>query len=288
MAGVELLFPQLVRTGWEEWPLPESLQNPPVRATYLAANRFGDLYVLDGENYRILLLPGDGSGPRTAGGWGGHGDRFQTATHITASPGLNVLVCDNTTQRIVIFDRRLNFVGERVVTTVGPSSSDSPYKIAQNRLGEMVVVTSGEWEVHLISADFRLMATVGDAAYGESRLGEITDLSLGGNDEIGIVDADAGLLLLLTRAGEIKRRIPLPEPGTELLEWWGDRWLVMGPSGDLYELSASGREFRMIPGQRRKEPAPAPGDFVVSRNTVVVTDDPSGKLYRARLISVED
>lgn len=288
LAGIQLLLAQAIRTGWQEWPFPESLQDPPISPIHLAANKFRDLYVVDGDNNRIVLIPGDGSEPRTAGGWGHRGDLFSFPTDIEASPGLDVLVCDNAAHRILMFDRKLNYVGERVLTGLVSNPAEYPYKIAQNHLGELVVVTSVDWQVNLISQDGRLMATMGDVAYGRGRFGEISDLTLDSGDRIGLVDVSAGVMVVLTRAGDVKKRVLLPEPGSRLVEWWDDRWLVLGSSGELYELSASDREFRLIPSQLREKPDLVPRDFVVVDDVVYVAGETSGMLYRATLRTLED
>ncbi|MFQ6616892.1 MAG: hypothetical protein ACE5HZ_09055 [Fidelibacterota bacterium] len=287
LMGLEVLFAQAIRTGWREWPFPESLQDPPIRPTLLAANQFGDLYVVDGDNYRILLFPGDGSHPKTAGGWGDQRDLFTLPTDIDASPGLDVLVCDMATHRILVFDRQLNYVGEKVLTNLGPDAVNLPFKMGQNQLGELVVVSSGDWELTLISGAGRLVATMGGAAYGRNRFGEISDLSMGPEDQIGLVDVSEGVFMILSRTGYIRRKILLPEPDSRLVQWWRDRWLVMGPSGHLYDLSPSTGDFRLIPSTAVEEPALVPRDFAVVKNVVYVADETSGKLYSSTLRSLE-
>lgn len=287
LLGVQVVISQVIRTPWREWAFPESVRDPAISPSHLAANRFGDIYAVDRDNNRLVVLPGDGSPPRTAGGWGDQGDRFSSATDIISSPALDVLVCDNATHRILIFDRKLNFVRERNLFNLVPHPIEYPYKIALNDMGEFIVVSSGIWEVNLVSASGRAMVVVGDVTYGHGRLGEVSDLRLGNNGEIGLVDMSSGVLLILTGTGELKRRIPLPRPDVRLVEWWRDRWLVLGPSGHLYELSPSTGGFEPIPAGIREEPVLHPRDFVVSGNTVYVATPGLNRLFTSTLISLE-
>lgn len=131
-----LVVSQVVCTPWQELDLPEELLNKDVSPGQLAVNRFGDLYLVDNENYWLALIPGDGSAVRLSGGWGDEGERFSQVTDIVAAPGLDVILSDHTTHRLLRFDRKLNFVNElNLNSSRRRKPFEYPYRIDKNRWG---------------------------------------------------------------------------------------------------------------------------------------------------------
>lgn len=263
--------------------MPESLQERAVRPHYIASNQFGDIYILDDENYWLALIPGDGSETRIAGGWGDHDDLFSAPTDVVASPGLDVFVCDNATHRILRFDRKLNFVTDMQLSELSSGSVEYPFRIARNWLGEILVTSSLTWELSLLSGKGRTVTTVGDATYGGDRFSRIEDVAVGKENEVGVVDGGANTFILISREGRFVRRVALPEGRFVALNRWDDAWLAMTAHGGLHLLSDSENRFKKVSGKIHLGEEIIIADCTTVEDVVYAVDSVSGIILRARL-----
>ena len=281
--GTQFLNSQIIKTEWIEWEIPQSILEKGISPRFITSNQFHDLYLLDDQNYWLVLIPGDGTQPRIAGGWGDSGELFSLPTDIIASPGLDVFVCDNATHRILRFDRKLNFIADIVLSTKTSNRIEYPYRIARNDLGEIIVASSEEWEINLISNDRLSITRMGDATYGEDRFFEIEDIGVGLNNEIGLIDLGTNTFIVLTRVGQVKDKIPLPDSSFGLVHWWLDRWIIVGRRGDIYVISPTQGIFKEILDQ-----FPLKEEFFITDCTIIddviyIVDELSGKIYKAEL-----
>lgn len=286
-AGVQPVNSQIITAEWRIWKLPSSVERKNIRPRYIASNQFGDIYLLDQENYLLILIPGDGGEPKIAGGWGDSGDLFSLPSDVVAAPGLDVLVCDNATHRILRFDRKLNFVADIALSTFNPEPSEYPYRIARNHLGEIIVVSSVDGSIRLFSNDRHSITRIGDASYGSDRFAEIEDISVGDNGELGLVDLGSKTFLILSRAGKIRRRVPLPRGEFGVVQRWRNRWLVVSRRGNLYVYSDEERSMVEILQAVPFKTELFVTDCTVLKDSVFLVDDLSGNILTSELVSLE-
>ncbi len=87
--------------------------NPDERFGYptaVAMSRFGDLFICDSENSRVVKVSGFSRVERTFGGFGAGKGRLVKPGRLQIGPKDNVLVLDGS--RVVIFDNFGNYVGD--------------------------------------------------------------------------------------------------------------------------------------------------------------------------------
>jgi len=244
------------------------------------------MYLLDDENYWLVFIPDDGNQPRIAGGWGDTGELFSLPTDIEAFQ-LDVLICDNVTHRILRFDRKLNFIADMALSTSRANPIEYPNKIARNDLGEIVVASSGDYEISLISKDRLSITKIGDATYGEDRFQEIEDIAIGFNNEIGLIDSGAEEFIILSRAGQVKNKIPLPDEEIGIVHRWRDRWLVLSTGGNIYDIIPRNGMFRDVLDLSPSDRELFVVDCTTIEDTIFIIDELSGKIYRAELEIIE-
>jgi len=88
-------------------------ENPDERFGYpsaVALSSFGDLFLCDTENSRILKVSGFSNVEQTFGGFGAGRGRLEHPTQLEIGPGDNVYVLDG--RRVVVFDSFGNYVGD--------------------------------------------------------------------------------------------------------------------------------------------------------------------------------
>ena len=281
------LYSQITKTEWIEWELPQSLQEKHIRPKYISSNQFHDIYLLDDENYWLIFIPEEDNQPRIAGGWGDAGELFSLPTDLEASHELDVLVCDNETHRLLRFDRKLNFIADLRLSTLKSNGIEYPNKIAKNGFGEIIIASSEDSEIHLVSKDGQSIIKMGDATYGEDRFLDIEDIDISDKNEIGLIDIGAEEFVILSRDGQIVNKVPLPDSLSSLVHWWQNRWLVLSSEGDIYDFLPDQNIFRHILDFSPFKRELFPSDCTTIEDTIFVIDELSGKIFKAELELLE-
>ncbi|MDP6593977.1 MAG: hypothetical protein QF613_07235 [Candidatus Marinimicrobia bacterium] len=280
--------PQVVRTPWQALPLPEDLRNKNFAPHQLAVNQFGDLYLVDDENYWLARIPGDGSTPRLAGGWGDEDDKFAHATDIKAAPGLDVILSDHASHRLLRFDRKLNFIDDlRLNSSRRHLTLEYPYKIGKNRWEEVIIASSAASELHSLSARAEIITVIGDAAYGEDRLVDVTDIAVNTLGEIAVVDRGTDLLSIFSREGSQLYRVAIDEQHNPSVSSWNGNWLLTEQSGKGWIVTAESRALYPVLQQAKKERQITVADVDIRGDTIYVIDELSGEILTARLRYLE-
>lgn len=282
------VFSQVVRTPWQELPLPAELQDKNVIPHRLAVNQFGDLYLVDNENYWLVLIPGDGSAPRFSGGWGDEGERFSQVTDIVAAPGLDVILSDNATHRLLRFDRRLNFVDDLTLNSSRRHSPlEFPHSISKNRWGEVVIASSAESELYSLSARAEIVTVIGDVSYGQDRLMDVSDIAVSASGEIAVVDRGTALLSVFSREGNQLYAVLIDGQDSPEVNSWRGNWLLTEQSGKCWIVTAKSKHPEPVLQQAKKEREIAVADVDILGDSIYIIDESSGKILTARLKHLE-
>jgi len=236
---------QISRTEWNSWERQEILQEADLHPSGIAANSFSDVVLLDKESYTLAVVDSDGS-LRLTGGWGVEEERFTYSTDVAISAGLDIFLCDQASDRILRFDRKLNFITDIDLSKMQPTIVELPSRIAVNRLGEIIISAAEEWELYQLSSDTRFVSHFGGVSYGEERFGEISDLAVNSQSEIAVLDRGNERLTILNRSGSILLTAPLPEKDIVGVKSWRDGWLVISSEGSLLYLSPRFGEFTLL------------------------------------------
>ncbi|MCK6622137.1 MAG: hypothetical protein HUU32_17590 [Calditrichaceae bacterium] len=103
--------------GWQALPLhsfPAEIAPPEARFTKASAidiDPEGRIYIVDRDRHRLLKFAPDGSLLRQIGGFGRGNEQFDDPRDVNARTTLNVFVADYNNNRVVRYDRSLNFLG---------------------------------------------------------------------------------------------------------------------------------------------------------------------------------
>ncbi len=170
-------------------------------ATRISVSSFGDVYLLDSDRSLMVRMSADGQYIRTVGGWGETGELFTTGTDLSASYGLDILVLDSDTHRLIRFDRQLNFLNE-INLFESEDRFEFPFAIARNRVGEVAIASSTDDRVTLMNLAGRSLSIMGDEKYGEDRFSDVTAIAVNERNEIGVIDEKIRLVVL-NRSGRL-------------------------------------------------------------------------------------
>ncbi|MBC8175740.1 MAG: hypothetical protein H8E82_08855 [Candidatus Marinimicrobia bacterium] len=285
--GIRFVLSQVFYTPWMEYPLPEKLSSKGIIPKILTVNQFGDIYLLDDENYWLVWISKEKPTVRVAGGWGTENEMFNLPTDLHTSTGLDIYLCDNTTHRLLRFDKKLNFIAEMEVSNLSPIPIRYPYQIASNFLGELLIVSSETWEISLLSVDGQFVTPFGDVSYGRNRFNEIEDIAVNPRNDVGIVDIGSGLFYELTRSGLISQNIPLPDSRKFLVQWCDLGWLLMDAVGILYFLNEKENSFVEIPQLSSDVKTLNVLDFDVVGDILYIIDDINSIIYTSTIKQIE-
>lgn len=236
---------RISKTPWKIWEQEERIEELQLNPSHIAVNSFGDVILLDNDSYNLVVVTAQGE-IYLSGGWGLEEERFSYPTDLTISSGLDVFLCDQASDRILRYDRKLNFITDIDLSTLQPTTVELPLHIAVNGLGEMIVSVTEAWELYLLNADKKHITRFGGITYGEDRFGEIADIAVNDRLTIAVVDRGNNLLSLLSRFGTVLQTIPLPEENIIGVESWQEGWLIASMKGSLYYLPHGERDFSLI------------------------------------------
>ncbi len=250
---LSLLFPVFLDTvlsaqpAVTEWRQIQISSAAEFTATRIAVSRFGDVYLLDADRSLLARLSHDGRHIRTVGGWGESGELFTAGTDLTASHGLDILLLDSDTHRLIRFDRQLNFLNE-IDLHNSEYGSEFPDAVARNRAGEVVVASDSDDRVTLINLGGDVLSVMGDDKYGEDRFGHVTAVAVNDRNEIGVIDegrlqswligSSSGGFTLVDRDSQtaVAEVQPLPITVADMAVD-GERVFILGEGGVIFTAS---------------------------------------------------
>jgi len=187
-------------------------------------SRSGD--IVDRENNRLLKYSGD-QFLREVGGFGNEGDQFDDPRDVDASLTLDILVADYNNERIVRFDRNLNFV-----TAYSGQSEEGELLFGRVKS----VAYSNQLEIFLIDDDQRQVVKLdrlGNAPlfFGgpEEPYGQLLDpLQLTvSTQHVFVSDPGQEAVLVYDFLGNFITRIQAPDFQPGALDWAPDKELFV-------------------------------------------------------------
>jgi sugar lactone lactonase YvrE/4-amino-4-deoxy-L-arabinose transferase-like glycosyltransferase len=239
----------------------------------VAVDASGNIYVADTGNRRIVKLDSQGEVVKM---WGeeGEGDgQFLEPFDLGVSPDGTLIVLDSLQQRLQRFTAEGSFVsslGER-------AGFYRPRGMWVDGQGNVWVADTGSVRVVKLDQAGNLLLSIGGPDYPPVGLGQPTDVAVGQEGSIWIVEADTGTLWRLAADGTIVNSAKITPAGTI-----DGPHLALGPGGSLYVTDAEG--FRIVAlgpnaalrgqmgrGQLRR----AIGIAVDAQGRVIVTDTPT-------------
>ena len=271
---------QVTLSNWTQIQIPPELTGNQFSPTRMAVNFFGDLYLLDEERSLIARLPADGDNVRIAGGWGETDELFTSGSDLTAAPGLDVLIVDSDTHRLLKFDRQLNFLEElNLLSTDRPV--EFPSAVVRNHAGEVLVASDSEADLTLMNIGGTVISVMGGENYGTDRFVDINSVAINSTNEIGLIDSD-NRFLVLSRNGRMLWRRSL-NMKLKFIETTGNEWLVGTVNGEFFIVGQDSQAEVMQESLTQW----AGSDMALANGTVYILEEGSGHIFQAQLIYAE-
>ena len=161
------------------------------RATRLAINPQGWVYVVDAERNLILLVKDDQVSAPSVGGYGWSSTTFDRPTGL-ATDGLNVYISDYGNHRLQRFDRNLNYISSFATrdTSFADARFGYPLGVALSRLGDVFVLDGENLRVTKYVENMRFERSFGDFDDQRSRLRQPEKILVGPNDHVYVLEPD--------------------------------------------------------------------------------------------------
>jgi hypothetical protein len=161
------------------------------RATRLAINPQGWVYVVDAERNFVLLVKDGNASPVSVGGYGWSSTTFDRPTGL-ATDGLNLYVSDYGNHRLQRFDRNLNFISSFATrdTSFVDARFGYPLGVALSRLGDVFVLDGENLRVTKYVENMRFERSFGDFDDQRSRLRQPEKILVGPNDHVYVLEPD--------------------------------------------------------------------------------------------------
>jgi len=243
----------------------------------LTASTFGEMYLLDCDNHRILRY---GAGGELLGEVGGSGSgtlQFNSPVDLDAD-GQTVWVLDRQNRRLVRLNRVLNHI-EEIPLAPPADNLDAPLwydGVSASADGDVFLLDKRTPQAVRISAGGEILASYGGFGTGNGRLEEPTDIDAAQDGSLFVVDGRR--LLVFDRSGNLQREIQHSEPLARIEAEAHNAW-VTTRAGELLWY-ADGRLHRVT---ALTETLPRPVDLTVvaGRDPVLLDSGPSVWLCRA-------
>ncbi|HEY5616290.1 MAG TPA: NHL repeat-containing protein [Bacteroidota bacterium] len=161
------------------------------RATRLAFNTQGWLYVADAGENAVLLFTSPREKPTKAGGYGWGASSFDGPSGITTD-GLTLYISDYNNHRIQRFDRHLNFLSSFSTrdTSFVSARFGFPSGIALSRLGDLFVLDSENSRILKFTRSLQFERSFGGLETERGSLRNPSKLLMTSQDRIVVLDED--------------------------------------------------------------------------------------------------
>lgn len=189
-------------------------------ATALAADPFGNLYIIDQGAGTLIRLPQDGSAPESVGG---PSSRVREPRAVDPTNGLLILVADGSTGRIHRFARSLAWTGE---LGIEPQSRQEPGAVesarsgrhttrevgalVSTRTGSVFVLDASSRRLEVFDERNRLIRSIGPFETEGTVIVDPVALCTDGRDQVAVLDTGIPAIIFFDAFGSETHAMPLP------------------------------------------------------------------------------
>lgn len=256
---------------------------PLLRPQGLSIDIYGNVFIADTGNNRVLKCSPEGRLLRQVGGFGWDKEQFDAPVDVWAQNGLDVLVADYNNRRIERYDKDLHYISSLYSDDTWPAAVQFGFPLA--------VGLSGHGEVLLVDGEFQRLVRIdsfgkplgsfGGYNAGQGKLISPVRVLVSPQDEVFVADSSRQQILQFDYYGNYVTRL-----GEGLLNrpsgfaWWRNGLLVADSGGhQIVYFSRSGEKLGAWGerGSRRGQFA-APLDVKVFRDRAFALDSGNGRV----------
>jgi len=168
----------------------------------VGADEFGDLYLVDGGNNRLIKFDREFKAVRDVGGFGRSDGLMNNPTYLGIDNNLNLYVSDAGNQRVSVYDSRLNFVEEiSLIDDENPIRFGRPSGIIVNRYGELWVADYDKAQILIFNNVHQFDRVIGGKENSIGLLLNPEGMAVASSDRILVCDAGNGVIKVFDNIG---------------------------------------------------------------------------------------
>jgi DNA-binding beta-propeller fold protein YncE len=244
---------KLVEFEWQSTGKPEQFDSP----ADIAVDSKGDVYVVDGNNNRIVKLNSQGELVKSWGRRGGEEGEFfflYGAGGIAVDADDNVYVADSGNARIQKFDASGAFMLQWGERGRGDGQFYSVFSLDVDRSGNVYLMDPGNYRVQKFDAVGRFLMTFGKKGAGDGEFNQQAgDVAVDTAGNVYVADRGNGRVQVFDPQGAFVRKfdtcddpkIPFGQPYGLTVDAEGSLYVVFFPGGGashICKLDRSGKQ----------------------------------------------
>ena len=263
---------------------PGSLPGQFNKPTALSISAEKILFVVDTDNHRIQLFNLEGRFLRTIGGFGFGDEEFDRPMDIWTRTVINLYIADYNNQRIVRYNRNLNFISALTSDETQPREFqfEEVLSCALNSQQDLFLLDRGMNKIIKFDRNGVPQRAFGYYESGQGELEEPQQLEIQGNNYVLVSDLSRASLMVYDFFGTFIREIKTPEmkgPAGLTVDNQDRIFIADRVANKLIMISADLRDVHEIPLRLTQKP--------VSLRDVAVWKEP-GKDKQPLLFLIDD
>jgi len=230
-AGLILLtgtFPLLANeTVWQVTLLDSFPSDRPgdvkfVKAAALDLDSEGNIYIIDRGQHQLTKFSPDGRPIRQIGGFGRGTQQFDDPRDVNAHTTLNVFVADYNNNRVVRFDRRLDFIASLTSQWPEPYDFDRVLSIAVSSQYDLFLLEDGNKRIMKFSRFAEPKESFAGTHETYGQLLEPTQLTLDASQRLFVADPAQKTVAVFDYLGNFITNLYHPDLKQPNGIYWGD------------------------------------------------------------------
>ena len=249
------LSSSLIAENWQftvldSFPKPGLTSAVLQKAVALDIDFAGNVYIIDKERHRLLKYDGRGRLIKEIGGFGNAAEQFDDPRDVFAHTTLDVFVADYNNNRVVRFDKNLNFLNNLLPQWPDPYQFDRVLSMAVSSQYDLFLLEDGEKKVIKFSRFSEPTEVFGGIRETFGQLLEPVQITVNGSKQIFVSDPAQRAVVVFDYLGNYLTMLQHPSmEQPEGLCWGDDRrlYIVDTHSNALFIFSENLKFITSVP-----------------------------------------
>jgi hypothetical protein len=193
-----------------------------VKATALDVDSEGSIYIIDRGKHQLLKFFPNGKPMRQIGGFGSGTQQFDDPRDVDAHTTLNVFVADYNNDRVMRYDRRLNFIGSLTSQWQEPFDFDRVMSIAVSSQYDLFLLEDGRKRVMKFSRFAEPKESFGGIYETYGQLLEPGRITIEDNKRLFVADPAQEAVIVFDYLGNYVSNLTHPDFKDPYSLYWGE------------------------------------------------------------------